>query len=316
MTSPDPRSRPRSRASGDPGVVMRGVSDVWVKLARCCTPGAGRRRSSASSPAATGVSVHRSDCVNVEARCKSRRAASSTSSGPAASASLFLVNIQVEALDRARLLSRRHPRAVRPAREHPVGVGQHEPRPDRAVQLHLRDGRPQAPGRTCCGPCEASTACSTSTASERRCWQDAGRVRHPRPSLPRRSVPRVRRAASRGAGALARRPRPVRGGLRRGLQRGAARPRARADLARPRAGRRVPGVQHAAPHVDPGERAAHPHPAAPAGGGRLRSRARRTDAALDRRPRRPPGRRARSSASPPTAGPTCSPSSPSRCRSR
>ncbi|GAA4959353.1 hypothetical protein GCM10023238_27740 [Streptomyces heliomycini] len=34
---PPARSRKR-RSSADPGVVVKGVEDVWVKLARCCTP--------------------------------------------------------------------------------------------------------------------------------------------------------------------------------------------------------------------------------------------------------------------------------------
>ena len=33
---PTPGRAPRP--SGDPGVVVTGASDVWVKLARCCTP--------------------------------------------------------------------------------------------------------------------------------------------------------------------------------------------------------------------------------------------------------------------------------------
>ncbi len=38
-----PTRRPRTTTNAhDPGVVVRGVSDIWVKLARCCTPGAGR----------------------------------------------------------------------------------------------------------------------------------------------------------------------------------------------------------------------------------------------------------------------------------
>ncbi len=32
-----PPAQPRT-STGDPGVVVRGVSDVWIKLARCCTP--------------------------------------------------------------------------------------------------------------------------------------------------------------------------------------------------------------------------------------------------------------------------------------
>src|SRR5436305_3153297 len=33
-----PTRMPKSRGQYDPGVVVHGVSDVWIKLARCCTP--------------------------------------------------------------------------------------------------------------------------------------------------------------------------------------------------------------------------------------------------------------------------------------
>ena len=36
-----PTSTSRAITGGDPGVIVKGTSDVWVKLARCCTPGAG-----------------------------------------------------------------------------------------------------------------------------------------------------------------------------------------------------------------------------------------------------------------------------------
>ena len=35
---PTCRSIPRRSASGDSGVVVHGMSDVWAKLAKCCTP--------------------------------------------------------------------------------------------------------------------------------------------------------------------------------------------------------------------------------------------------------------------------------------
>ena len=63
---------------------------------------------------------------------------------------------------------RRHPRAVRPARQHPVGVGEHHPRPHRALALHLRDGRRHATSEQCSRPCATSTASTTSIASDRR----------------------------------------------------------------------------------------------------------------------------------------------------
>lgn len=50
-TIPPARGRSTRRGNADPGVVVKGVEDVWVKLARCCTP-CPATRSSASSRAA------------------------------------------------------------------------------------------------------------------------------------------------------------------------------------------------------------------------------------------------------------------------
>ena len=57
-------SQGRARPQGDPGVVVKGDDDVWVKLATLLHPGAGRRRPRLRHPG-HGVSVHRTDCVNV-----------------------------------------------------------------------------------------------------------------------------------------------------------------------------------------------------------------------------------------------------------
>ena len=43
-----PASRDRRRSATDPGVVVKGATDIWVKLARCCTPVPGRRHRRAS----------------------------------------------------------------------------------------------------------------------------------------------------------------------------------------------------------------------------------------------------------------------------
>ena len=91
----------RVRTHGDPGVMVKGVDDVWVKLARCCTPVPGDGIVGFVTRGA-GVSVHRSDCVNVTALETTRFV--DVEWAPTAS-SVFLVAIQVEALDRARLLS-------------------------------------------------------------------------------------------------------------------------------------------------------------------------------------------------------------------
>jgi guanosine-3',5'-bis(diphosphate) 3'-pyrophosphohydrolase len=89
--------------TGDSGVVVKGVEDVWVKLAKCCTPVPGDAIVGFVTRGA-GVSVHRTDCVNVGAlRAEPERIVEVewTQGG----SGLFLVQIQVEALDRSRLLS-------------------------------------------------------------------------------------------------------------------------------------------------------------------------------------------------------------------
>lgn len=89
--------------TGDPGVVVKGVDDVWVKLAKCCTPVPGDEIVGFVTRGA-GVSVHRTDCLNVEAlRREPERIVDVEWTHT--SSQLFLVQIQVEALDRSRLLS-------------------------------------------------------------------------------------------------------------------------------------------------------------------------------------------------------------------
>jgi len=85
------------------GVVVPGSDDVWVRLARCCTPVPGDEIMGFVTRG-QGVSVHRTDCPNAKSLGKeperlidvSWRAGKPTS---------FVVSVQVEALDRTRLLS-------------------------------------------------------------------------------------------------------------------------------------------------------------------------------------------------------------------
>jgi GTP pyrophosphokinase len=93
----------RKSASGDPGVTVVGTADVWVKLAKCCTPVPGDEILGFVTRA-SGVSVHRGDCVNVPSLESQPERFVRVQWAPTSS-SVFLVNIQVEALDRARLLS-------------------------------------------------------------------------------------------------------------------------------------------------------------------------------------------------------------------
>ncbi|CAL9627583.1 MULTISPECIES: GTP pyrophosphokinase [Streptomyces] len=103
-TVPPSRGRGRKRRStADPGVVVKGVEDVWVKLARCCTPVPGDPIIGFVTRG-SGVSVHRSDCVNVDSLSREPERILDVEWAPTQS-SVFLVAIQVEALDRSRLLS-------------------------------------------------------------------------------------------------------------------------------------------------------------------------------------------------------------------
>ena len=101
--SPAVVQRSRPRTAGDVGVIVKGADDVWVKLARCCTPVPGDDIVGFVTRGA-GVSVHRADCVNVPGLQGEPDRLVEVEWAPTSS-SVFLVNIQVEALDRARLLS-------------------------------------------------------------------------------------------------------------------------------------------------------------------------------------------------------------------
>jgi guanosine-3',5'-bis(diphosphate) 3'-pyrophosphohydrolase len=88
---------------GDPGVSVHGLTDVVVKLAKCCTPVPGDPIQGFVTRGA-GVSVHRADCENLaRLREQSERLIDVQWTGQ--SESTFLVQIEVEALDRNRLLS-------------------------------------------------------------------------------------------------------------------------------------------------------------------------------------------------------------------
>ncbi|MGW5850768.1 RelA/SpoT family protein [Streptomyces sp. NPDC055254] len=100
---PPARGRAKRRSNADPGVVVKGVDDVWVKLARCCTPVPGDPIIGFVTRG-SGVSVHRADCVNVDSLSQQPERMLEVEWAPTQS-SVFLVAIQVEALDRSRLLS-------------------------------------------------------------------------------------------------------------------------------------------------------------------------------------------------------------------
>lgn len=97
------RVRRRERR-GDAGVVIEGLDgDVLVKLARCCTPVPGDEIRGFVTRTA-GVSVHRTDCGNLTELLREPERLVEVRWQPSATTT-FLVAIQVEALDRPRLLS-------------------------------------------------------------------------------------------------------------------------------------------------------------------------------------------------------------------
>ena len=95
--------QPRRRRSLDRAeVVVEGQDDMLIHLARCCSPVPGDPIVGYVT-VGRGVSVHRADCTNVSSLAE-RRERTVEVSWPPQSTSAFVVWIQVEALDRTRLL--------------------------------------------------------------------------------------------------------------------------------------------------------------------------------------------------------------------
>jgi guanosine-3',5'-bis(diphosphate) 3'-pyrophosphohydrolase len=102
-TTPTRVTNASRRAGGNAGVMVSGMSDVWVKLARCCTPVPGDEILGFITRGG-GVSVHRSTCTNADDLRQETDRLVDVEWAPSAD-SVFVVCIQVEALDRHRLLS-------------------------------------------------------------------------------------------------------------------------------------------------------------------------------------------------------------------
>ncbi len=99
-----PTRAPRARPAGDPGVVVEGTADVWARLSRCCTPVPGDEITGFVTRG-HGVSVHRANCLNLRHLVDSEPERLVPVRWSPTEDSLFLVAIQVEALDRTGLLS-------------------------------------------------------------------------------------------------------------------------------------------------------------------------------------------------------------------
>ncbi|WP_304113480.1 bifunctional (p)ppGpp synthetase/guanosine-3',5'-bis(diphosphate) 3'-pyrophosphohydrolase [Mycolicibacterium bacteremicum] len=93
----------RQRTSDDVGVSVPGAVGVLTKLAKCCTPVPGDTIMGFVTRGG-GVSVHRTDCTNAASLQEQSERLIEVNWAPSPS-SVFLVAIQVEALDRHRLLS-------------------------------------------------------------------------------------------------------------------------------------------------------------------------------------------------------------------
>lgn len=102
-TTPEKIRARKGLPQGDPGVEVKGTADVLVKLARCCTPVPGDAIIGYVTRG-SGVSVHRHDCPNAIALLAEEDRTVEVA-WAARVGSVYLVNIQVEAIDRARLLS-------------------------------------------------------------------------------------------------------------------------------------------------------------------------------------------------------------------
>ena len=102
-TEEDEFFHPRRRRPLDTAeVVVEGQDDMLIHLARCCSPVPGDPIVGYVT-VGRGVSVHRADCTNVSSLAE-RRERTVEVAWPARSTTAFVVWIQVEALDRTRLL--------------------------------------------------------------------------------------------------------------------------------------------------------------------------------------------------------------------
>ncbi|VUX34161.1 Bifunctional (p)ppGpp synthase/hydrolase relA [Bifidobacterium breve] len=93
----------RKTSSSSTGVSVKGGGDVWVKLARCCMPVPGDQIIGFITRN-QGVSVHRTDCQNM-IDLKNKQPERVVEVEWTSTKGLFMVKIQVEALDRRNLLS-------------------------------------------------------------------------------------------------------------------------------------------------------------------------------------------------------------------
>jgi GTP pyrophosphokinase len=98
-----PSSRKRIVTGDSLGVVVPGVQDVLVRLAKCCTPVPGDEIQGYIS-LGRGITIHRADCPNVKALMRNPERFTPVEWEGGATSASFRVQVAVEAWDRARLL--------------------------------------------------------------------------------------------------------------------------------------------------------------------------------------------------------------------
>jgi GTP pyrophosphokinase len=85
------------------GIIVPGVTDVLVRLAKCCTPVPGDPILGYIS-LGRGITIHREDCPNVKALKRSPERFTPVSWDGATTSTSFRVQIAVDSWDRPRLL--------------------------------------------------------------------------------------------------------------------------------------------------------------------------------------------------------------------
>jgi GTP pyrophosphokinase len=101
-----PLKAPKARhavASENLGIVVRGVDDVLVRLAKCCTPVPGDKILGYVS-LGKGITIHREDCSNVKALRRNPERLTKVSWDGTVATRSFRVQIAVDSWDRPRLL--------------------------------------------------------------------------------------------------------------------------------------------------------------------------------------------------------------------
>ncbi len=102
ITLKPPKAR-STVASDSLGIVVPGVEDVLVRLAKCCTPVPGDLIAGYIS-LGRGITIHRKDCPNVRALMRNPERFTPVEWETGTATASFRVQIAVEAWDRARLL--------------------------------------------------------------------------------------------------------------------------------------------------------------------------------------------------------------------